>query len=169
VPEPCGDEHPDHPGIFCTKSQPCWGVHFNNDALRERGIGVWPSTPYPSKKSRKSEAADITNNAEPEVHTGPPSARTLRRNNDPSNSHEAIERYEPKRGTARERVLTYLRAHIGEWVDAPALTTFEVGGFGGTRRLRELRDMGWPIETRPSPDGTNTWQHRLLQEQEITK
>lgn len=92
----------------------------------------------------------------------PPVVRT----DDPASAHVAAERYEPKRDSAKGRVLAYLRERIGQWVDAPELTRPEVGGFAGTRRLRELRDVGWPIETRPKPDATNTWQHRLLPEEQ---
>lgn len=87
---------------------------------------------------------------------------------DPETSKEAAERYEPKRDTAKGRVLVYLQARIGQWVDAPELTTEAVGGFAGTRRLRELREQGWPIDTRPKPGAENTWQHRLVPEEEWT-
>lgn len=86
------------------------------------------------------------------------------RNTDPSSAHDAAARYQPKRETAKGRVLAYMQARIGQWIDAPELAAPEVGGFAGTRRMRELRDAGWPIETRPNPDGSNTWQHRLLPE-----
>lgn len=86
----------------------------------------------------------------------------LVRNSDPATSAEAAERYEPRRETAKARVLDYLRERAGQWVDAVDLTRPEVGGFAGTRRMRELRDGGWPIETRPKPGESNTWQHRLV-------
>lgn len=86
------------------------------------------------------------------------------RNADPSTAHVAAARFQPKRDSAKGRVLAYLQARLGEWVDAPELTAREVGGFAGTRRMRELREVGWPIETRPHPDGSNVWQHRLLPE-----
>lgn len=82
------------------------------------------------------------------------------RNDDPETSHEAAARYEPKRETAKGRVLALLRARRGEWIDAVEFTAPEVGGFAGTRRLRELRDR-WPIETRRKPGSETTWQHRL--------
>lgn len=86
------------------------------------------------------------------------------RASDPATAHEAAARYEPSRDSAKGRVLAYLREHSGQWVDAVELTLPEVGGFAGTRRMRELRDAGWSIETRPKPGETNTWQHRLLAE-----
>lgn len=58
-------------------------------------------------------------------------------------------------------MLGCLRQAQGAWVDAPDLATPEVGGFGGTRRMRELRQMGWDIETRQKPGDPNVWQHRL--------
>lgn len=88
----------------------------------------------------------------------PPIART----NDPINSHVAAEQIEPTRGSKRAAVLDYLRQHMDDWVDAPGLATQDVGGFGGTRRMRELRQMGWNIETRQKPNSPNTWQHRLV-------
>lgn len=41
-----------------------------------------------------------------------------------------------------------------------------VGGSEGTKRLRELRAMGYPIETRRRAIGTQ-WEYRLIPESEI--
>lgn len=89
----------------------------------------------------------------------PRPTKALRRNTDPVNSHVAAELYEPKRGTSRAAVLALLKERRGEWIDAPDFC--EVGGFAATRRLRELRASGWPIETRRKPGSGTTWQHRL--------
>lgn len=83
------------------------------------------------------------------------------RTDDPLNSHVAERASAPARGSKREAVLAYLQGRKGDWVDAPELATPEVGGFAGTRRLRELRDMGWDIETRQKPGSATVWQHRL--------
>lgn len=85
----------------------------------------------------------------------------LSRFTDPVTSHEAEAAYEPKRASAKGRVLALLRERRGHWIDAVAFTASDVGGFAGTRRLRELRDAGHPIETRRKPGSPSTWQHRL--------
>lgn len=152
MPEVCGEPHPDQPEVTCEKPRPCYFFHLGSDIS-------WPG---PSPDARKGSKRD-------EVQAMGERARDKRekealvRNSDPATAHEAIERYEPKRGTAKAKVLGYLRERTGQWVDAPDLTVPEVGGFAGTRRLRELREDGWPIETRPKPGDSNTWQHRLVQ------
>ena len=69
----------------------------------------------------------------------------------------------PDSATRRAAVLAKLRAAEGRWVDGPELTTPEVGGSEGLRRLRELRDdYGHPIDHRRHPDKNRTgWQYRL--------
>lgn len=143
--ELCGEPHPDKSEVRCDKTVPCYGYHSSVPYDL-----TWPGNPKPRKRADGGKLKDIK-------------ARALVRNTDPGTAHEAIERYKPKRDTAKGRVLAYLQEREGVWVDAPELTTQEVGGFAGTRRLRELRDAGWPIETRPKPDAENTWQHRLVE------
>lgn len=109
--------------------------------------------------ARGAKGRRETLEAERSTHQAP-----IVRTDDSGAALEAAERYQPKRDSAKGRVLSYLQERLGEWVDAPDLTTEAVGGFAGTRRLRELRDAGWPIETRPKPGSVNTWQHRLLPE-----
>ena len=128
---------------------------------QKRGSGATKyrkgGTPAPEPETiRRIEG--MSQRTDPERHVNP-----LYRTSDPDTSKEAAQRYEPKRDTAKARVLEYLRARPRMWVDAPELTSPEVGGFAGTRRLRELRDDGWPIETQPKPGATNTWQHRLVE------
>lgn len=49
-----------------------------------------------------------------------------------------------------------------QWHDGHELTHPAVGGSEGLRRLREIRDMGAPIEKRRKPvRGSTTWQYRL--------
>lgn len=49
-----------------------------------------------------------------------------------------------------------------QWHDGHELTHPSVGGSEGLRRLRELRDLGAPIEKRKKPvRGSTTWQYRL--------
>lgn len=53
--------------------------------------------------------------------------------------------------TRAEQVLRVLQEARGSWVDGTLLATAEVGGSEGLRRLRELREAGYPIETRKHP------------------
>jgi hypothetical protein len=152
----CHEPHPTLEGVLCDKQTHGYGPHSSKKDRQD-----WAGVPIPVvTKSSKAKIADAINTASPETHTGPPIG--LVRNSDPPNSHEAIASYEPYRGTAKERVLGYLAEHMGQWVDAPDLTAPGIGGFAGTRRLRELRDEGYLIETRRKPEESNTWQHRLL-------
>lgn len=70
--------------------------------------------------------------------------------------------------TRKELVLDRLRAANGEWVSTAELSSKEVGGSEGIRRLRELRADGHNIERRPSPDkATSQWQYRLVENEAI--
>jgi len=155
----CLEQHPERDEIICDMDPHGWGFHSS-----AKDDVVWPGLPQPPKKPSKAEdKAKVINSATSETRTGPPTG--LVRNSDPKNSYEAIASYEEFRGTAKERVLGYLAERMGEWVDAPDLTAPGIGGFAGTRRLRELRDDGYLIETRRKPGEGNTWQHRLLEPQ----
>jgi hypothetical protein len=54
--------------------------------------------------------------------------------------------------TRKQQVLEMLRLHVGTWVNGTDLATEEVGGSEGLKRLRELRQEGYPIERRKHPD-----------------
>lgn len=148
----CGAEHPERPEVTCDKPLPCYHFHSSREHRT-----AWGSQPAPPKRGRSETKTRV----KVDEMASRAAKKTFVREHDLETAHEAIERYEPHRDTAKGRVLAYLREHAGQWVDAPDLTTPEVGGFAGTRRLRELRDDGWPIETRPKPGETNLWQHRL--------
>lgn len=48
------------------------------------------------------------------------------------------------------------------WVNGPELATEEIGGSEGLRRVRELADEGYKIETRRHPDpARDIWQYRI--------
>jgi hypothetical protein len=88
--------------------------------------------------------------------------RPMVRKDDPPTAHQAISSYQPNLKTRKGAVAQYLIRHLGQWIDAPTFAHEDVGGFAGTRRLRELReDHGWPISTREKPGHPNLWQHRL--------
>lgn len=82
------------------------------------------------------------------------------RTNGPINSIDAAVAYEPVRNTRKTIVANYLLDHIGEWIDAETFN--EIGGRAGDRRMRELRQDGWQIETRLSPSQFRAYQHRLI-------
>lgn len=156
--EPCGAEHPEMPGVLCEKPRPCYVVHWN-ETLKE----PWPGPPIPDKESRKKEVDAMAADIPRPKTTGPPEVpehhAPFVRNNDPPNSHEAIEVYEPKRETIKAAVLAHFQARLGEWLDSAGLDAVG-GGKSGERRMRELRREGWPIEGRRVSG--NNWQHRLV-------
>ena len=45
------------------------------------------------------------------------------------------------------------------WINTSTIN--EIGGPGGTRRVRELRAEGWSIKTRRNPDAPTTFQFML--------
>lgn len=65
----------------------------------------------------------------------------------------------PKPGTRKAKVLQYLIDH--EWAPVWEINTPEVGGTSGDRRLRELREDGWDIESRPTKGRSSNIEHRL--------
>lgn len=60
--------------------------------------------------------------------------------------------------TARERVYNALRSR--RWTPGFDLTSPEVGGSEGLRRVRELRAQGFEIKTRRI-EGSNAFEYRL--------
>lgn len=85
----------------------------------------------------------------------------LRRNDDPPNSHVAVENWWPTGQTCLDRCLDLLMFRGGEWVDASEFVSPEIGGLNATRRLRELREQDDRIETRLRPDSSTVWQWRI--------
>jgi hypothetical protein len=81
------------------------------------------------------------------------------RNSDPASSHLGARVIEPKRGSRRRQVLDRLRESNGGWVPGYEMSTAECGGSEGTRRFRELRAAGWPVEGPELIDGV--FQYRL--------
>lgn len=64
--------------------------------------------------------------------------------------------------TRKELVLRYLQDHPG-WIDGPDLANERVGGSEGLKRVRELRQEGHRIITRPHPDRSrDVFQYKLV-------
>lgn len=42
----CGDSHPEQAGVICSKEEPCWGFHTDDDS----GL-VWPGREFPKRQS----------------------------------------------------------------------------------------------------------------------
>lgn len=82
------------------------------------------------------------------------------RTGDPWTSRAAAESIEPARESARGRVLALLRDRSPGWVRTDELVG-EGFGVNGSRRLRELRALGYEIEVRPV-EGSKLWEYRLL-------
>lgn len=61
--------------------------------------------------------------------------------------------------TARERVYNLLRSR--RWTAGYDITSPQVGGSEGLRRLRELRSQGWEIKSRRMEHG-NSHEYRLV-------
>lgn len=61
--------------------------------------------------------------------------------------------------TNKAAVAQTLVGNAKSWIDTATIT--EVGGPGGTRRLRELRSEGWSIRTRRNPETPSTFQFML--------
>lgn len=70
--------------------------------------------------------------------------------------------------TRREQVLEALRAakeHGNGWVSTVDISNAQTGGSAGTSRIRELRGLGYVIETRAHPDpDISQYQYRLVDE-----
>jgi hypothetical protein len=118
---------------------------------------VVPEDRHESKSKLKDMAQRVREHSAP--------TRTIVRESDPPTAHLAAERIQPKRGTRKALVLACLTGAGGDWVDGVIIATPEIGGSEGIRRLRELRDDGWNIETRPHPQSETAWQYRLVQAQ----
>ena len=68
-----------------------------------------------------------------------PETKKLRRNTDPSSSHEGAEIIAPKKARRIDQVETHLSTRFDQWIAGWDLCSQSVGGREGLRRLRELR------------------------------
>jgi hypothetical protein len=77
---------------------------------------------------------------------------------DPANSIRAFEEFAARRVTKTVAMLEYLLKIPGVWVERNVIR--QVAGDSGDRRVRELRQYGWPIEIQQQADG-KPWAVRL--------
>ena len=151
----CGALHPDNPTLACQEPlEPPheWHRVFGLDCKEWRNEEYSLPPMAPRGAQRQTELmVDIARRATPVRHAPHP------------NSLRGYERIEPKRGTKAASVLSVLRQARGGWVPGHVLCTPEVGGSEGLRRLRELRDQGWPIDSREPPSGEGTDEYRLIE------
>lgn len=156
----CDVEHPDHVGVYCNRPIPSTGHPEHSGLMSAVGYIDWsnehyvppPAMPGAHDKLLKDLAAQVKDS---EAGSASPEG--------PETFVDAAKVYgRSHRKTRLGKVAEYLLDHPGEWLDATRFASDEVGGFAGTRRLRELReDYHWPISTCRHPDKISTWQHRL--------
>lgn len=170
----CDVEHPKLPGVVCERRADNHPQHTGRDqqsppgATWTRPVYVdWPNESYkppgPSPDGARRRLRELASQVPPEGK--------LVRGDDPGAAHEAIKTYARTRYKTRlGKVASLFLNSLGQWHDAVRFVDEEVGGFAGTRRVRELRDeYGWDIEIRkhPDPNKPNTHQYRLRSMPEI--
>lgn len=175
----CGAEHPVVLGVICERAPGNHPEHTGTKppfapaiplALQPYRRPEWFSWPNESYKpppggpgAHKGRLKELASQVPPE--------KRLTRSDDPGAAHEAIKTYSRTRYKTRlGKVANFFLNHLGEWHDAVRFVDEEVGGFAGTRRVRELREeYGWDIEIRKHPDlnKPNTHQYRLARLPEI--
>ena len=70
--------------------------------------------------------------------------------------------------TRKDKVLNLLRENLNVWIEGPRIASPEVGGSEGLKRLRELREDGHKIETKPHPNKKrDVWVYRLVGESSV--
>lgn len=68
--------------------------------------------------------------------------------------------YVPKNGTSKTIIANYLLDHAGQWITTETFDALVESPSGG-RRMRELRENGWKIDSRRSVYGAGR-EHRLV-------
>jgi hypothetical protein len=161
----CGAVQPGRPEVTCNRSGPPSGhpVH-SGPSYGQSGRPMyvdWENPDFVPPPPRPGSHDGLLASLVAEVDA----ESRLARSEPQGGAQEAALVYSrTKRKTRLGKVAEYLIAHQGEWIDAAHFADAEVGGFAGTRRLRELREeYAWPISTRRSPDPNkpNHWEHRL--------
>jgi hypothetical protein len=70
--------------------------------------------------------------------------------------------------TRKDKVLQLLRENLNMWIEGPEIASPQVGGSEGLKRLRELREEGHKIETRPHPNKQrDVWIYRLVGDERV--
>ena len=65
--------------------------------------------------------------------------------------------------TRKDKVLQLLRENLNVWIEGPEIANPEVGGSEGLKRVRELREEGHQIESKPHPNKKrDVWLYRLV-------
>jgi hypothetical protein len=157
----CDAEHPDHVGVFCNRPAPSTAHQEHSGMLVGTGYIDWPNENFVPPPAKAGAHSQLLKQLAGQVKES--DAVRLAESAGPSTSRQAATIYSrTHRKTRLGKVAEFLLNNPGQWLDAVRFATDEVGGFAGTRRLRELReDFHWPISTRRDPERTTSWQHRL--------
>lgn len=161
----CGAINPDEPAVSCSRSPGNHPEHSGSRIIKngwEAEWVDWPNEGYepppPGPGAHRAQLREMASRVPPEVR--------LARSDDPRAAREAAKVYSRTRYKTRlGKVADLLMNNVGVWINAVRFADEEVGGFAGTRRLRELREeYGWDIQTRkhPDPNKPNTHQHCLM-------
>lgn len=92
------------------------------------------------------------------VVKGDPDRHLIYSELDPAASIAAAREFMTRRTTKRSEVLRYLLDFPGQWIPRDKIR--QIGGDSGDRRVRELRQDGWPIEISQQRDNM-PWSCRL--------
>lgn len=164
----CGAVHPER-GVICQEIDE-HPVHLVSLPAYPPEYVTWVNDTYVSPQDAREQAAQQVRDARQVAKDGAAAtsavAQRLARAEDPGTAKEAAEAYVAAQAhtTRLGKVAKHLIDNVGIWVDAVTFTHTDVGGFAGTRRLRELREeYGWNIETRRKPGSAVAWQHRLVE------
>lgn len=165
----CGAVNGD--GVACTLSADPHRDHLAVKHVNHQPVYIeWPNESFVDPREARQQAAEQAQKARQTVKDAAATMRgierRLARSEDSTTAKDAATAYVAARAhkTRLGKVAKYLIDNVGLWIDAVDFTDSEVGGFAGTRRLRELREeYGWKIETRRKPGSATAWQHRLTE------
>ncbi len=133
----CGAVHPEH-GILCNR--PGDGLaanHAEHTGFFDGQFIDWPndsfvSVPTKEKKGKRKRNRKLTD-----------MAQRVR-----DEEKKRLRHYIPSETDARGRVALYLLKYPNEWINASELEISTVGGGAAVRKIKELINFGWEIETR---------------------
>src|SRR5438132_625231 len=140
----CNEEHPTELGVHCNKPAPRTGheEHSGPQFVQGRAQYLdWPNEDYVPPPPRPGSTKGKLTALADRVKVSEDQLTVNRISSVDGASQEAAKVYaRTNRKTRLGKVAEYLLGHVGEWVDAAHFADDEVGGFAGTRRLRELRE-----------------------------